>query len=148
MKATRRPQVLARSARLLVGLLFLLAAVHKAALSPDFVDGRFFRRALLVDARFESLTHLLGVDAETLAANRALVEADPHLATPAGAVVETPALRAAARVLTWAALAMEGAVALSFLAPLRGAWVRLRDVALLVFCATNYPVAPVESFDG
>jgi phytoene dehydrogenase-like protein len=65
---------------------------------------------------------------------------------PGAAFVETPALRAAAVALTWATLALEGAVALAFLAPVRRVPAWLRDGTLLAFCAGTYAIAPVAGF--
>ena len=54
--ATRAPAALgAHYGRRIVGLVFLFASLWKLVLSPDFVDGRFFRMTLLSDARFETL---------------------------------------------------------------------------------------------
>jgi hypothetical protein len=42
---------LAFNSRSLIGLAFTLAVLWKAVLSPDFLDGRFFRVTLLTDPR-------------------------------------------------------------------------------------------------
>jgi len=52
--------VINRSSRLLVGFAFLMAIVWKVALSPDYLDGRFFHVTLLTDERFEDVTLLFG----------------------------------------------------------------------------------------
>jgi hypothetical protein len=57
-----------------------------------------------------------------------------------------PALRAAAHALGWATVLLEGVVALAFLAPPALGIGRLRDAALLVFCAGTYALAPVAGF--
>jgi hypothetical protein len=143
-----RPRaVLARNARLLIGLAFALAVFQKAFVSPDYLDGTFFRWALAVDPRFEDLGRWLGRGAEELERTRAWLSAAPGAPPPEGAAfVETPALRAAATLLTWATLAAEGAVALAFLCPRALALSRARDAALIGFCAATYAVAPVAGF--
>jgi hypothetical protein len=145
--ATASPaRPLARSARLLLGLVFALATLQKL-LSPDYVDATFFRYALVVDDRFEALGGLLGRGDEALARARALLEARPWEPPPQGAAFEEPAaLRAAAVAFTWATLALEGAVALAFLAPARLAPAWLRDGSLLAFCVGTYAIAPVAGF--
>lgn len=145
--ADPRPSaVLARNARLLVGLAFAVATLQKL-LSPDYLDHTFFRWALAVDGRFEDLGRLLGRDAESLARTRDWLSADPgEVAPPGAAFVETPALRAAAALFTWATVALEGAVAVAFLAPPVLASARLRDAVLLLFCAGTYAIAPVAGF--
>jgi hypothetical protein len=142
-----RPRaILARNARLLVGLAFALATLQKAAIAPDYMDGTFFRWALAVDPRFEELGALLGRSGADLERTRAFLEAWPGEAPPGAAFVETAALRAAAHAFTWATVLLEGAVALLFLAPPAFGLGRARDAALLLFCAGTYAVAPVAGF--
>jgi hypothetical protein len=118
-----------------VGLSFAFATLWKLVLSPDYLDGTFFRVWLLVDERFEDLARVAG----GLTPPGLGVEHYPALVEPA-------ALRGLAGVLTAATLALEAIVALLFLAPApaRGAW--LRHAALLVFCAAAYALAPVTGF--
>jgi hypothetical protein len=137
--------LLARNARLLIGLAFALAVLWKV-LAPDYLDGRFFRVILLVDPRFEGFATLAGgMDAETLALRRDYLL--QHVDVPGGAEGEAPPepprFRALARAATHATLAIEAAVALAFLLPAAGA---LRDLLLLSFCAVTYAAAPVEAF--
>jgi hypothetical protein len=145
--ADARPRaVLARNARLLVGIAFALATLQKA-FSPDYVDDTFFRWAFAADGRFEELGRLLGRGADELDRTRDWLSVGPGEPAPAGAAFfETPALRSAATVFTWATLLLEGAVALAFLAPRASSLARLRDPALLVFCAGTYAIAPVAGF--
>jgi hypothetical protein len=137
---------LATSARLLVGLAFAFATLWKLVLSPDYLDGTFFRVWLLVDDRFESLARLVGgLSAADLAASRTFLQPPPGLgAEHYPALVEPLALRRTAEVLTFAVLGLEALVALLFLAPVRRPW--LRHAPLLAFCATAYAVAPVVGF--
>jgi hypothetical protein len=142
----QRPRgVLARNARLLIAAVFALATLQKAVLSPDFTDDTFFRWALAEDPRFEDLGALLGRGPADLERTRAWLEAAPGPPPEGAAFVETPALRRAAHLLTWATLLVEGAVALAFLAP-RALVSRLRDPALLLFCGGTYALAPVAGF--
>ncbi|MGH0034566.1 MAG: hypothetical protein ACQGVK_06025 [Myxococcota bacterium] len=154
------------NARRLVGLAFAFAVVWKAVLSPDFLDGRFFRVTLLVDSRFETAAVAWGgLDAATVAANDDTLAAfDPEAAFdeadgsggdagPAGdgpRLQEPPRLRAIAYGATAWTLVIEALVALCFLWPARlrarpdpG---RLRDASLLAFCWTTYAIAPVVGF--
>jgi hypothetical protein len=145
--ADARPRaVLARTARLVIGVAFALATLQKA-FSPDYRDDTFFRWAFAVDPRFEDLGRLLGRDADDLARTRDWIATPADEAPPEGAAfVETPALRGAATVFTWATLLLEGAVALAFLAPRATSLARIRDATLLVFCAGTYAIAPVAGF--
>jgi len=139
-------RVLAWNGRMLIGLAFGFAVMWKS-ISPDYLDGRFFRIALVEDPRLEWFTtRVAGVDPDTLEARRAFLA--QHVDGPgrAGSAPPEPArLRALALTLTWATFLLEAAVAAVFLAPLRRL-VWLRHALLLAFCATTYVVAPVASF--
>ena len=51
---------LATSSRWLLGAAFAMAVLWKAVLSPDYVDGRFFRVTLLTDERFADASLVFG----------------------------------------------------------------------------------------
>jgi hypothetical protein len=139
-------RALAWNGRVLVGLAFACAVLSKL-LSPDYLDGRFFRVALVEDPRLERFAMALGgLDREQLLARREFVA--PHVdgPGPVRAVPPEPArLRRLALAATWLTLSLEAAIALTFLAPL-GRHVWLRHALLLVFCASVYAIAPVASF--
>ena len=139
-------RIVARSARWLCGLAFAFAVLWKAFLSPDYLDGRFFRVTLIQDPRFEDVTMLLGgLSPEELGQNREYLEPLPdgaELLEPR-VLVEPPAFRRLASVLTWGGLALEAIVAAVFLLPFPSV---LRHAALLLFCVTTYAFAPVAGF--
>src|SRR4029434_1380147 len=88
---------LSTSSRWLLGAAFGLAVLWKGALSPDYLDGRFFRVTLLTDARSaeESLVWG-GLSRDQMALNRQFLEPLPEgaaLLNPP-AFVEPPRLRA------------------------------------------------------
>ena len=144
--AAEPERALAWNGRALVGLAFAFAVLWKL-LSPDYLDGRFFRVALVEDHRLERVaTALGGVERETLLARRAFLAQHVDGPALAGAAPPEPArLRRLALAATWLTLGLEAAVALAFLAPLaRAVW--LRHALLLAFCASAYAVAPVASF--
>ncbi len=119
---------LATSSRWLLGAAFAMAVLWKAVLSPDYVDGRFFRVTLLTDERFADAALLFGgLSAEQMIENRKFLEPLPEgaqLLTPP-AFVEPPRLRVFAWVATWGGLALESAVAVLCLSrPLGGPWRR------------------------
>jgi hypothetical protein len=140
-------RALAWNGRALVGLAFAFATLWKL-LSPDFLDGRFFRVALIEDPRLAPFARGVGgLSDDELGERRAYLGL--HVDGPAYGLPEAPPeprqLFEAARAATFATLALEAAVAVAFLARLgRRAW--LRDALLLLFCATTYAVAPVVSF--
>ena len=140
-------RALAWNGRALIGLAFALATVWKLV-SPDYLDGRFFRVTLVEDPRLAPFaTHVGGLDPGLLAERRAYLGL--HADGPPHRVLDPPAeparFRAVAQGATWGTLASECAIAVAFLAPLGGAaW--LRHALLLGFCATTYAIAPVVSF--
>ena len=140
---------LAFSSRWLIGLAFVFAVLWKTMLSPDFLDGRFFRVTLLTDPRFGDAAQLIGgLSSEQLAANRKalqLLPAGAELLDPPS--IDEPArLRLLATAATWGIVALEAAVALAMLLPASMVRSSFRHVALLLFCGTTYLFAPVAGF--
>lgn len=143
LRAEDPEQDLAGTARVLIGLVFAFAFLWKALLSPDFVNGDFQRFAWLTDPRFElAALHLGGLSPEALEDNRAFLLGARDAPD---ALTLTPAFRA----WTWGAtlwtLAVEGALAVAFLAPPERT-AGIRDALLLVFCVVTYAFAPVAGF--
>ena len=139
---------LSASSRWLLGGAFAMAVLWKAVLSPDYVDGRFFRVTLLTDQRFADAALVFGgLSRDQMAQNRAFLDPLPNgaeLLTPPP-FVEPPRLRAFAAVTTWSGLILEGLIALTCLIPLRRLDIA-RHALLLAFCVTTYALAPVAGF--
>ena len=139
---------LSDASRALIGLAFAFAVLWKAALSPDFVDGRFFRVTLVTDPRFAAATRIIGgLSDEQLRAAREAVALMPHgaeLLDPPE-MVEPARLRLFAMASTWGVLVLETLVAALMLARSRLPNI-LRHAALLSFCAVTYAFAPVAGF--
>lgn len=147
--AQRRDALLAWNGRMLVAGAFFFATLWKAALSPDFLDGRFFAVSLVDDARFESFALLAtGMDTDALHAQRDVTRehVDGVFVPWAGIPEVPPRLTTLARAMALSTVAIEGAIALAFLAPLGWRIARVRDALLLLFCATTYALAPVAGF--
>ena len=149
LSAPRPAATLAASSRWLLGAAFALAVLWKAVLSPDYLDGRFFRVTLLTDERFADASLVFGgLSREQMATNRTFLEPLPEgaeLLEPPP-FVEPPRLRAFAAIATWGGLVLEALIALFNLLPLAGRMQAARHVALLAFCATTYALAPVAGF--
>ena len=147
--SVRSFEVSAQSSRLLLGLAFLFAVLWKAFLSPDYMDGRFFRTTLLLDDRFTHTTMLFGgLTDQELEENRQYLSPlpggaellhPPHLHEP-------PAFRAYVRVATWGTVLMEATIALAFLLPLKNRSALIRHPLLAIFCVITYALAPVGGF--
>jgi hypothetical protein len=136
---------LALNARLLIGWAFAFAVLWKLVLSPDYLDGRFFRVTLLTDERFADFVQLAGgLATDELAALRAFVTGDPVGATAPAALPER--LLAVARLATFWTVGIEAAVAVAWLSPLGRGLSFARDALLLAFCVTTYAVATVAGF--
>ena len=140
---------LATSSRWLLGAAFAMAVLWKAVLSADYLDGRFFRVTLLTDARFTDASMVFGgLTPDQMTQNRKFLEPLPEgaeLLHPPP-FVEPPRLRTFALVATWGGLALETLVACLCLCP--AGWIpeTARHLALLLFCATTYALAPVAGF--
>jgi hypothetical protein len=134
---------------LLIGFAFSLAVLWKGLLSPDFLDGRFFRVTMETDPRFESTTMLIGgLRKEELKNNRDFLYPLPEgaeLLNPPR-LIEPRRLQVFAAATTWVALLLEATVALLFLLPVRERFQTIRHSALLLFCLVTYPFAPVAGF--
>jgi hypothetical protein len=141
------PAGVARSSRALVGLVFAFATAWKIWLSPDFVDGTFFRVSLMMDARFADLAVLLGgVSPADYAAHERWLD---DLATGSASVLpveESTRLRLLASGLTLWTLACEAAIALAFLWQGPRGPARWRDGVLLLFLGTTFAFATVPGF--
>jgi hypothetical protein len=149
LRASDVPRQLTTVSRWLIGLAFAFAVLWKAVLSPDFLDGRFFRVTLLTDPRFTEAAMLIGgLSKADLAANRRALAPLPDgaaLADPLP-VIEPSRLRVLAAVSTWGILLLEAAVATMMLAPARLSPLLLRHVLLIGFCLVTYAFAPVAGF--
>ena len=139
----------ALSARQLLALTFTLAVVWKALLSPDYLDGRFFRVTLLQDERFAHVVMLAtGLTRDDITFNRDAMRPPPPGIEPFDwqPLRETRAFQAAVPAMTWGTLGFEALLAVLFLAPLGAHAVLARNGSLIAFCATTCALAPVPGF--
>lgn len=140
---------LALNGRLLIGLAFVFATLWKVGLSPDYLDGRFFRVTMLTDPRFAGFAQLVGgLLPEQFEELRAFVmqHVDGQLFEPSFLPAEPPRFLLLVACMTWWTVAIEGAVALTFLWPVDRGLSKVRDAILLTFCVTTYAVATVAGF--
>lgn len=141
-------RALARSARLLVGLAFLFAVTWKI-IAPEFLSGAFFDYTFAIDRRLGDVAAAVGVqDPELTNSNRATVTAwrRPGTTPEPRDFVVNEQLAPWTPVMAWLTIIVEGAVAVSFLAPLAARLAWIRDVSMLVFVLATYPLAPVLGF--
>lgn len=139
---------LSAGSRWLLAGAFAFAVLWKVVLSPDYLDGRFFRVTLLTDERFADAALVFGgLSRDQMARNREFLQPLPEgaeLLTPPP-FVEPSRLRAFAAVTTWGGLGLEALIAMTCLLPL-GRFDPARHLLLLVFCVTTYALAPVAGF--
>jgi hypothetical protein len=139
---------LVTNGRLLIGGCMALATLWKAWLAPDFMSGDFFHHNFIWDARFSQMASILGpIDLDLLTANRRLSQLQLTAASPVAITLHTgPMLATLGVVLAWVTVILEGALAVGFLLPGRGAWLGFRDWLLVAFCYGTYAIAPVAGF--
>lgn len=144
-------ETLARSSRLLIALCMILATAWKA-LTPQYMDDRFFTYELLADERFSHFTSwTTGVPLETLALNRDLRDLQINY-PPVGEKIPVVELGGGERVallacfLTWWTVLIEGLIGILYLLPTSKRINTFRNVLLILFAVTTYSVAPVRGF--
>jgi len=123
--------------------------VWKVALSPDYLDGRFFRVTFITDERFATSALLFGGLTESqLDGNREYLWPLPDGAEilDGPALVEPHAFRIMVALLTWGGVIGEALIAATFLLSLAGWNLAVRHLLLLTFCAVTYALAPVAGF--
>jgi hypothetical protein len=148
LRSRDRDETLAQSARLLIGLSFLLAVGWKLA-SKDYLNGDFFVHTLVMDPRFRGFSAVMGGVSDpirdvSVAARSALVSYDSNLLS--APIVTPPFLPRIAMTLTIGTALLEAGVALTFLFRLPERMAFLRNVLLLVFILSVYSVATVVGF--
>jgi hypothetical protein len=142
-----RPAI-ALNARLLIGLSFAFALLWKL-ISPDFLNGSFLHYTLLTDSRFAAFAALVGGESRAiLAQNRQhVIDLKSY-----DSLLNVVSLHSSARLLLLARLmtgwtvVIEGLLALSFLWPVDRGLARWRNLLLVLFALTTYPVATVTGY--
>jgi len=141
-------RVLADNARILIGLVFLLASIQKIS-SANYLDGTFFRFMFLADNRFEDFVVLL-TDISYLQIDNARILLDDAQFSPLSVsdkiVPVSSSFDWLVTLSTWWNLLDQIAVACCFLAPAKSYLAKKRDLSLIIFCITTYAVAPVPGF--
>ena len=147
VSAVNCAEILARSARVLIAAVFLLAVFWKVACG-EYLDGTFFYWTLKNDDRLVHLTAWLSDVSIASVRLAARSWSDWTMEAQSGAVVPLAIDRAVlnvALVMGWFGLAIEGSIALlySFSSErLYGA----RHAALIVFILSTYFLLPVIGF--
>lgn len=135
------------NARLLIGLCFVLAAGWKFA-TLDFVDGSFLHHTMLADGRFATFSRLVaGVSSDALRENADMLGRLYAGQLTSVNLADSGASDTIAVGMTIWTLIIEGFIGISFLLANRSVHLRwARNVALVGFIATTYPIATVIGF--
>jgi len=140
--------ILANNARILIGLIFLLASFQKIN-AEDYLNGTFFRYLFLTDDRFEGFAILFGnISYQQIDDARRLLDAYQFSPTQShGEIVPISAeFHLLVVIATWWNVLDQIVIACCFLSPTNSLLFKNRDFVLLVFCITTYAVAPVPGF--
>jgi hypothetical protein len=134
--------------RLIIGLCFLFAVIGKF-MAPEFLDSTFFNFTNTTDPRFFGFTSIFGsVDLELLKTNeevfRKFLMTDNTLErfTLHGG----DNIRGFSYFLTYWTIFVEGMIAICFLTPERFLLSKYRNLFLVTFILTTYPIATVTGF--
>jgi hypothetical protein len=146
--ASRPDYSLAIVARLLIGLAFAFAVTWKI-MAPEFLDGSFFEFTFGTDNRLHDVATSVGLAEEGAAQdNRRTINSWRTASSEpsAGTLEIHDRIASISAPLAWLTVIFEGAVAITFLAPLPERWRWLRDATLIGFIIATYPLAPVLGF--
>jgi len=136
------------NARLLIGLCFGFATLWKI-LSPEFLDGTFFYFTFLTDSRFFEFAELTaGITRDMRAHNVEVYEMMKSVNYQVDPVTlkTTPILSFVSIFMAYWTVFIEGWIAVSFLLPVKHKLSKWRDIPLVIFMITTYPVATVRGF--
>lgn len=140
-------KILAWNGRMLVGLAFAFAVGWKF-FNLEYFDGFFFHHILLADSRFNLVTFLGGLSSEQIAQNTKFIR-ELWLFTGPNAFGKLhfhPSIGLIAIVLCYWTLFIESAIVLCFLCTKSKLLSSIRNIPLLIFIVTTYPIAPVPRF--
>jgi len=136
------------NARILIGLCFAFATLWKL-LSPEFLDGTFFYFTFLTDDRFFRFAEIMGgISSEMRGLNLEVYESLKNSTNrmESGSFQGSSRLVNIAVFMAYWTVFIEGLIAISFLIPERFNFSKWRDLPLLIFMLTTYPIATVRGF--
>lgn len=135
--------------KVIIGLCFLFATAGKF-LAPEFLDASFFKFTLSTDARFFGILSLIGdLSKDQLLLNESnlknLVGGSMN-PSDSFAILVPSNIMEIAHFLTYWTIFLEGLIGISFLLPKRFLLSKYRNILLVVFMVTTYPIATVAGF--
>jgi hypothetical protein len=137
-----------KMARLIIGFCFLFATIGKF-LAPEFLNGSFFEFTCLTDERFHGMTSVVGgVDTAVLYNGYLDFMSLLHTTNPATSITlqSVGILKPLSYFLSYWTIFIEGMIGITFLSPAGSKLHRIREVFLIAFIITTYPIATVPGF--
>lgn len=134
--------------RIIIGLCFLFATIGKF-LAPEFLNSLFFDFTNTTDPRFFGATSIIGdVNMDLLKYNEASFASFLKSNNPYESFVLHGAdnIKGFSGFLTYWTIFIEGMIALCFLLPPKLKLSKFKNLFLVVFILTTYPVATVTGF--
>tara|TARA_R100001369_G_scaffold92823_1_gene140195 strand:- start:6805 stop:7746 length:942 start_codon:yes stop_codon:yes gene_type:complete len=134
--------------KFIIGLCFLFATTGKF-LAPEFLNGSFFVFTNTIDPRFFGFTSLMGnIDFQDLLHNQnnfhdLLNTTDPDKIFQLNGAQK---LNGIALILSYWTIFIEGMIAISFISPNKFKISKYRNIFLITFILTTYPIATVPGF--
>lgn len=135
-------------AKYIIGLCFLFAVIGKF-LAPEFLNGSFFEFTNTADPRFFGFTSFVAdVDMQSLLQNEANMhtltsKSNPDYSFQLNGVEH---LSSIGMVISYWTIFIEGMIAISFCLPSSFLISKHRNVFLIAFIITTYPIATVAGF--
>jgi hypothetical protein len=139
-------EVLAKNARMMLGLVFLFAIVWKF-ISPDFISGAYFHYSFLTDIRFSEEASLLGnISREDISNNISKLHEVGSVSIESTTLTSSDAIKTMTQVITWHTIIIELLLAVLFLLPHTFKLSRYRNYVLIAFVLTTYLAMPIDTF--
>jgi hypothetical protein len=132
----------------IIGLIFLFAVIGKL-LAPEFLNGAFFEFTNITDPRFFGFTSQIGkVDFNLLKENEHHLAILLNTSNPDMNFILHSAdkMTKLGIILSYWTIFIEGMIAISFCLPSRFLIAKYRNVFLVIFILTTYPIATVTGF--
>jgi len=145
---TNSYSVLSYNSRILIGLCFLFATFWKL-MSPEFLAGDFFLFTFLTDSRFFDFAELTaGISPEMRSENLSIFEKMIESTNRTESVVleASGAALLISKFMAYWTVFIEGWIAIAFLLPRKTVVSKYRDIPLIIFMFTTYPIATVRGF--
>ncbi len=134
--------------QIIIGLCFLFATIGKF-LAPEFLSSLFFDFTNTTDPRFFGSTSTIGhVDINLLKENEATFTSFLKSNNPNENFVlhGADSIKGFSRFLTYWTISIEGLIGISFLIPQKFRLSEYRNLFLVLFILTTYPIATVTGF--